>query len=418
MYGRNTIGATEITTDASAASIAATTRYYSCAGMLVASRTNPGTLTWLGSDPQGTTQAAVDATTLATTIRKQDPYGNPRGTLPTWPNSRGFVGGTTEPTALIHLGARMYDPTTGRFTSPDPMLGNASGQQANPYSYAQNNPASRSDPNGACAKSDDGDLCVGQPISKPAPAPVPPGGGAERRADPQAPSRGPDNPHPPVGGTPGTKVASSAHPRVAAEAIKRFGFGPLCDTGNTAGVSMCGSMIQNTLRNLMSIDFLGELINDADRAGIDPRLLLAVLMDESGDCHCGMKGDWDPGVKTHGIGNMSRASYDLAATFAASNGDFSLTNGYELSWNDPSAGMRATAWDLARLESALPSTFNPYYSAEEMTRIAYNFTPEVYNKVLHLDRPAKGDPAKVVQNFDRDWDEANYWLCSGVVYGC
>jgi len=43
----------------------------------------------------------------------------------------------------LKLGARYYNPTTGRFTQPDP-----SGQEANTYNYASCNPANRIDPTG------------------------------------------------------------------------------------------------------------------------------------------------------------------------------------------------------------------------------------------------------------------------------
>lgn len=37
------------------------------------------------------------------------------------PGTRGYVGGTTDPTGLVHLGAREYDPTLGQFLSVDPI---------------------------------------------------------------------------------------------------------------------------------------------------------------------------------------------------------------------------------------------------------------------------------------------------------
>jgi RHS repeat-associated protein len=138
----------EINTDAAGTAVTTVTRYYTVNATTVASRTNPGTLTWLADDDQKTAQLAVDATTLAVTIRKQDPFGNPRGPTPNWPNSRVFVGGTNEPTGLIHLGARMYDPTTGRFTSDDPVTETENPQQLNGYAYAYNNPTTFTDPTG------------------------------------------------------------------------------------------------------------------------------------------------------------------------------------------------------------------------------------------------------------------------------
>jgi RHS repeat-associated protein len=124
------------------------TRYYLANGVIVASRTNSNAVIWHAADHQGTAQIVVDSTTLQGTIRKQDPFGNSRGTTPTWPDSHGFVGGANEPDGLVHLGARMYDPTTGRFISPDHILNIADPQQANGYAYADNNPTTSSDPNG------------------------------------------------------------------------------------------------------------------------------------------------------------------------------------------------------------------------------------------------------------------------------
>lgn len=53
------------------------TRYYIVNGTVVASRSDIGALTWLAADHQGTNQLAINATTLQTSVRKQDPFGNP-----------------------------------------------------------------------------------------------------------------------------------------------------------------------------------------------------------------------------------------------------------------------------------------------------------------------------------------------------
>ncbi len=51
-------------------------------------------------------------------------------------------------TGLTHLGARQYDPATGRFISVDPILDLAGPQQTHGYSYANNAPVAFSDPTG------------------------------------------------------------------------------------------------------------------------------------------------------------------------------------------------------------------------------------------------------------------------------
>ncbi|WP_376741163.1 RHS repeat-associated core domain-containing protein [Streptomyces galbus] len=54
-----------------------------------------------------------------------------------------FAGNYQDPTGLYHLKARYYDANIGRFTQPDP-----SGQEKNPYLYAEGDPVNRIDPNG------------------------------------------------------------------------------------------------------------------------------------------------------------------------------------------------------------------------------------------------------------------------------
>ena len=146
----------EVHVDA-AGSNATSTRYYSFAGETVAVRTGAG-LSFLGSDRHGTAQVAVSSATGAATVRRSDPFGNPRGGSPSWPGERGFVGGTTDSaTGLTHLGAREYDPTLGRFVSADPLLDASDPQQINGYAYADNNPTTSADPDGMlCTNGPDG----------------------------------------------------------------------------------------------------------------------------------------------------------------------------------------------------------------------------------------------------------------------
>lgn len=60
-----------------------------------------------------------------------------------------FAGGYQDPTGMYHYAARYYDPNIGRFTQPDP-----SGQEKNPYLYADGDPVNRIDPSGLFSFSD------------------------------------------------------------------------------------------------------------------------------------------------------------------------------------------------------------------------------------------------------------------------
>lgn len=85
-------------------------------------------------------------------IRKQDPFGNQRGTGTVGANlqtNAGFLGATRDDASgYTPLGARLYDPEVGRFLSADPVLDLADPAQSNGYTYAHNNPVTHSDPSG------------------------------------------------------------------------------------------------------------------------------------------------------------------------------------------------------------------------------------------------------------------------------
>ncbi|MEU6393646.1 RHS repeat-associated core domain-containing protein [Streptomyces sp. NPDC046939] len=66
-----------------------------------------------------------------------------------------FAGGYHDITGLYHYAARYYDPNIGRFTQPDP-----SGQEQNPYLYAEGDPVNRIDPSGLIAWAKYGESCL------------------------------------------------------------------------------------------------------------------------------------------------------------------------------------------------------------------------------------------------------------------
>ncbi|MFE1347925.1 polymorphic toxin-type HINT domain-containing protein, partial [Streptomyces sp. NPDC058757] len=84
------------------------------------------------------------------TKRYTTPFGAPRGTtVGTWPDDKTFLGKPTDTaTGLTHIGAREYDPTLGQFISLDPLLSLDQHQSLNGYTYANQHPATTSDPTG------------------------------------------------------------------------------------------------------------------------------------------------------------------------------------------------------------------------------------------------------------------------------
>jgi RHS repeat-associated protein len=102
------------------------------------------------SNPQGTSQESVNASTLAQKRRYYDPYGNPVGTIPgSWPDNHAFLGQPGDAaTGYDLLGARQYNPVTGAFLSLDPDFQPGDPLAMGGYAYADDNPATNTDPAG------------------------------------------------------------------------------------------------------------------------------------------------------------------------------------------------------------------------------------------------------------------------------
>ncbi|GGV83962.1 hypothetical protein GCM10015535_28060 [Streptomyces gelaticus] len=123
-------------------------RYYP-AGDATAVRTETS-LSWMVDDHHGTASMSVDAISQTITRRYTKPFGESRGTAPsTWPDDKGFLGKPADTdTGLTHIGAREYDPTSGRFLSVDPVLAPDDHESLNGYAYANNTPVTLADPTG------------------------------------------------------------------------------------------------------------------------------------------------------------------------------------------------------------------------------------------------------------------------------
>ncbi|MEU5484086.1 ricin-type beta-trefoil lectin domain protein [Streptomyces mirabilis] len=151
------LGETEVSTDING-NIAGASRSYTHTGAPTVVRSNKygsttsHKLSILLTDQLGTATTAVDETSgQPFTRRFSKPFGETRGSQPfSWPNRRSYLRTGIDDTAtgLTHLGAREYDQSTGRFLSADPVIDPSDPRQINGYAYADNNPVTKSDPDG------------------------------------------------------------------------------------------------------------------------------------------------------------------------------------------------------------------------------------------------------------------------------
>src|SRR6201999_2758194 len=109
-----------------------------------------GAVTYLVTDSLGSVRGTVSASGALTGTTSYDAWGTPQtaGGL-TAVTPFGFAGGYTDPTGLIYLINRYYDPVTGQFLSVDPEVAST----LQPYAYAAGNPVSNNDPTGLVSAS-------------------------------------------------------------------------------------------------------------------------------------------------------------------------------------------------------------------------------------------------------------------------
>ncbi|WP_306371024.1 RHS repeat-associated core domain-containing protein [Nocardiopsis sp. CC223A] len=126
-----------------------TSRYYTHNGSTIAVRAADG-VDFLASDHHGTAKMALSSEEVEDYSRRRFlPFGQQHGENSEWPNDRGFLGKTVDDRlGVVYIGAREYDPGTGRFISVDPLIDISDSQQMNGYAYANNNPVTLSDSTG------------------------------------------------------------------------------------------------------------------------------------------------------------------------------------------------------------------------------------------------------------------------------
>jgi RHS repeat-associated protein len=97
------------------------------------------------TDADGSVVAVISGDGLTVSDRSgYDPYGATTYASGSVANPFGYAGGFTDPTGLIHFGARYYDPSAARWTQPDP----AANAVSSSFAYADDNPTVESDRSG------------------------------------------------------------------------------------------------------------------------------------------------------------------------------------------------------------------------------------------------------------------------------
>jgi RHS repeat-associated protein len=119
-----------------------------------------GAVTYLVADSLGSVRGTANSAGNLTATTSYDAWGNPETTGGvTAVSPIGYAGGYTDPTGLIYLLARYYQPTTGQFISVDPELTTT----RQPYSYGNDDPVITVDPTGAQPDDKHGSRCNGNP---------------------------------------------------------------------------------------------------------------------------------------------------------------------------------------------------------------------------------------------------------------
>ena len=112
----------------------------------LSSSATPGSSTYLFSDPQGV-RLTFNSSGTITAGATYSAYGQVTSGGLSSITPFGYAGGYTDPTGLIYLINRYYDPSTGQFLSVDPLVGITD----QPYQYVGGDPLNFIDPLGLCS---------------------------------------------------------------------------------------------------------------------------------------------------------------------------------------------------------------------------------------------------------------------------
>jgi len=125
------------------------TKYYFAGATRLAVRTN-GTLSYLLGDHLGSSSVTTNASGVKTASALYKAFGETRYSSGALGTDYKFTGQREQAElGLYFYGARWYDSSLGRFTSPDTMIPSTQGVQAwDRYAYVNNNPAKYNDPTG------------------------------------------------------------------------------------------------------------------------------------------------------------------------------------------------------------------------------------------------------------------------------
>jgi len=116
--------------------------------MRIAKIAPSGAVAYYLGDHLGSTRKVLDASRNTVFSTSYEPFGKPFA--PGGSEAYKYTGEKhDDPTGLVYLRARQYDPEIGRFVSADPVLGSLGMPQTlNRYAYVTNNPLNRVDPSG------------------------------------------------------------------------------------------------------------------------------------------------------------------------------------------------------------------------------------------------------------------------------
>ncbi len=133
-------------------------------------------------DPLGSTRLVTDSAKSVIFSDSYRPFGQDNGTpidsSPIHPEHRFTGKPVSDTTGLYYYYHRWYDPSIGRFISPDPRHGRLSSPQSlNPYVYASNQPTILADPSGEQVVLGPSPIRpAGDPVPTPTPVPPTPSG--------------------------------------------------------------------------------------------------------------------------------------------------------------------------------------------------------------------------------------------------